>query len=254
VHYKVSRVDFTHKKRDCKMALLRDRQRESRRQRTLDAAEGLIRDTGTTDFSMLALAERAELSPATPYNLFGSKAGIMYALLNRSMDLVDRGGSRAGIHSDPFDRVVQAGRAAVEVFAADSAFYRPLHRLLLGASDSQHRPAFMDRGLQYWKVVVKGLDEAGALCAEIDADELARQLEINFLGALDLWVQEELDDDEFRAQIVYGTALLLLAIADDKARARLLLRLRTAKKKLPRRFSFKAAVERARGRQRNDAA
>lgn len=236
------------------MALLRDRQRESRRQRTLDAAESLIRDTGTTDFSMLSLAERAELSPATPYNLFGSKAGIMYALLNRSMDTVDRDSRRASFHADPFDRLVQAGRAAAEVFAADSAFYRPLHRLLLGASDAERRPAFMDRGLEFWKVAAQGLEEAGHLNGEIDVAELSRQLEINFVGALNLWVQEELDDDEFRAQITYGTAMLLLGIADDKGRARLLLRMRSARKKLPRRFSFKSAVERARSRRRNDAA
>lgn len=236
------------------MALLRDRQRESRRQRTLDAAEGLIRDTGSTDFSMLALAERAELSPATPYNLFGSKAGVMYALLNRSMDQVDRDGKRASSHPDPFERVLQVGHAAADVFAADSAFYRPLQRLLLSASAAEHRPAFMDRGLEYWKLALRGLEEGGYLSEEIDIAELARQLEIGFVGALDLWVQEELNDDEFVAQIVYGTALCLLGLADPPAAERLRLRLRALKRKLPRRFSFASAVRRARGGQCNDAA
>jgi AcrR family transcriptional regulator len=37
------------------------------------------------DFSMLTLAGRAEVSPATPYNLFGSKPQLLSALFNRSL-------------------------------------------------------------------------------------------------------------------------------------------------------------------------
>jgi AcrR family transcriptional regulator len=69
--------------------MLREKQMAERRGRILDAAESLIRQTGGTDFPMLALAERAEVSPTTPYNLFGSKAGVLYALLNRTMDQIN---------------------------------------------------------------------------------------------------------------------------------------------------------------------
>ncbi len=56
-----------------------------RRRRILDAAEGLIRQTGGTNFSLLTLADKAEVSPATPYNFFGSKARLLFALFNRSL-------------------------------------------------------------------------------------------------------------------------------------------------------------------------
>lgn len=58
---------------------LREKQMAARRKRILDTAERIIRDAGATDFSMRALAAAAETAPATPYNLFESKEGLLYA-------------------------------------------------------------------------------------------------------------------------------------------------------------------------------
>lgn len=224
--------------------MLRERQKESRRQRIMDAAEALIRESGTTDFSMLTLAERAGVSPATPYNLLGSKAGVLYGLLNRVMDRVVADGRDAGRSEDPYLYVLQLAGAVAESFAEDPVFYQPLYRFLLGVSDPVNRPAYMDRGLEYWKFAVGGLHEAGRLPPEIDRDELARELEIHFVGVLDLWVQDELDGAAFQAQTVYGAALLLMSVADEAARMRLMARIRAVKKKLPKRFSYRAAFDR----------
>lgn len=224
----------------------REQQKESRRQRILDAAEALIRESGSTDFSMLVLAERAGLSPATPYNLMGSKTAILYALLNRAMDQVATSGQRARRSSDPYRQVLQGAASVAAVFAADPLFYRPLYRFLLGVSDPVHRPAYMDRGLEYWKQTLSGLDQAQRLPPEIDRDELARELEIHFVGVLDLWAQEELDAEQFRAQTVYGVALMLLGLTDEPSRKVLMMRLRGLKKQLPRRFSYQAAVQKVR--------
>ena len=55
------------------------------RARILDAAEHLMRQ-GKADFSMRDLASEAGVSFATPFNHFGSKAGIMQALSGRRID------------------------------------------------------------------------------------------------------------------------------------------------------------------------
>lgn len=215
----------------------------------MDAAEALIRESGATDFSMLVLAERSGVSPATPYNLLGSKAGVLYALLNRAMDQIVTDGKSLRKATDPYLHALQAAGAVATIFSGDPLFYRPLYRFLLGVSDPINRPAYMDRGLEYWKFSIGGLHDAGLLPPEIDRDELARELEIHFVGVLDLWVQEELDETEFRAQAVYGAALLLLSVADEAARKRLMTRIRSARKNLPRRFSYQTAVERVRSRE-----
>lgn len=52
---------------------LSDELRAARCRNLVDAAHALIRETGGTGFSMVQLAEKAGVSPATPYNLLGSK-------------------------------------------------------------------------------------------------------------------------------------------------------------------------------------
>lgn len=73
---------------------------------------------------------------------------------------------------------------------------------------------------------------------------------IYFIGVLDLWVQHELDDDAFRAQIVFGSCLLLMSVADDSTRAQLMKHLEKAKRKLPRNYSFSAVATRSAKQQR----
>lgn len=220
-------------------------QKQIRQQRLLEAAASLIRTSGGTDFSMLALAEEAGVSPATPYNLLGSKVGVLWALLNYSLDKVVDKLSLLKEPSDPFERVVHAASLGAEVFTSEAAFYRPLYRFLVGCGDPVHRPQFMDRALAFWMNATALLNERGYLQIPIDQVEISRELEIHFLGVLDLWVQNELDDDEFQAQIVFGTSLMLLAVADEAGRTRLTKHLQKAKRKLPREFSFAGQATRS---------
>ena len=70
----------------------REAGKTERRQRIIRAARQLIRQTGNAGLSMRALAVRAGVSLATPYNLFGSKRAIVLAVRR----VVARGGGSAG--------------------------------------------------------------------------------------------------------------------------------------------------------------
>ncbi len=59
---------------------LREKRKLERRERILAAAQELIRETGSVGLSMRALARKAEVSLATPYNLFGSKGAVLAEL------------------------------------------------------------------------------------------------------------------------------------------------------------------------------
>lgn len=203
-----------------------------RRERILEAARRLIRSTGGTAFSMRALAGAAEVSLATPYNLFGSKGGVLYALLNASLERVDRA-AHTFSSSTPVERVLEVVGIAADVYARDAAFYRPLMQFLLGARDGEHRPRFIEQGLRRWTRTVQAAVRHDLLTPSADVGLLARQLMINFIGVLDLWIHEELDEDAFRAQSLYGATLLVLAKARPEARARLIERLRAIERRLP---------------------
>ena len=109
---------------------LREKQRGKRREQILDAARRLIRATGGTDFPMRRLAEEAEVSLVTPYNLFGSKSGVLYALLNDSLERLDRAVD-VRPSAKPVDAVLELAGIAADIYASDAAFYRPLIQFLL---------------------------------------------------------------------------------------------------------------------------
>jgi hypothetical protein len=64
---------------------------------------------------------------------------------------------------------------------------------------------------------------------------------INFIGVLELWIHEELDDEAFRAQSLYGSTLLVLAYAEPASRPRLVERVGAIERRLPRALARPAA-------------
>ena len=92
----------------------------------------------------------------------------------------------------------------------------------------------------------------GLLSANVDRDLVARQLLITFVGVLEFWIQGDLDDDAFRAQSLYGSTLVVLALASPSARPRLLERLNTIEKRLKKRLRGRARQGGSHARRRDD--
>lgn len=192
---------------------LRKRQRVERQRKILDAAETLIRQHQSTSITMLAIAKLAEVSPTTPYNLFESKSGLLYGLLYRFMDRIDSYVEVAGKVMDPYQRVLSHARAVSAFMASDPIYHRCLYRYLLNSFEPALRPTYMIRGLQYWQSAVKGLADAGLLPQNITPDQLAKELETHFVGVLNLWIHEELTDEELCAKTVFGSGLMVMGFA-----------------------------------------
>lgn len=223
---------------------------ETRRQQMLNAAELLIRQTGGTDFSMRALATAAEVSPATPFNVFGSKEGLLFALLNRNLAHFMSEGLRRATE-DPVERVIQAAESAVAILLRDSVFTRPLYQVMLGLTDPLHHPAFLkDAFVFYWS----SLDLAAEhqlITDDDDRNSLACSLMAYFIGVLDLWVLEDIDDDRFHAQIAYGFIHLLWPIARGTSLKRLQERYLEVKKDLSNRQHVPSLVGRGSSKKRS---
>lgn len=111
-------------------------QKEMRRSALINAAEALIRESGTTEFSMAVLATRAGFSSqTTPYNLFGTKAGVLYALLNRSADRIFELHHDHARHANAWQRALAAADALADAIVGDPDFLRPLYAFLFGVAD-----------------------------------------------------------------------------------------------------------------------
>lgn len=191
----------------------------------LDAAEALVRQSGGTDFSMLALAHAAEVSPTTPYNFFGSKEGLLFALLSRSLQSFLQE-ALLPKSEDPIERVLDAADNAVEILLRDPVLLRPLYKVMLGLTDPIHHPAFLKDAFVFYRTTLDAAVRKKLLRSEQERTSLACSLMAYFMGVLDLWVHEDIDDKWFRAQVGYGFMHLLWPIA--RGRSLTLLRKRYA--------------------------
>jgi AcrR family transcriptional regulator len=210
---------------------VRAQQKETRREAILQAAKSLVRETGSTEFSVGVLAQHANVSVATLYNLIGSKGTILYALLNRAMDQFESAAA-ATDSDDPYEAALSAATAVASVLVQDSQYLRPLWQFELGVIEPEHRPALMNRSLAFWASRLGLLERTGRLPAGIGLVDLAREYQIFFAGVLDLWVQNELSDAQLAVQVRYGILLRLLALGDTSEHARLMADLRQTHQQL----------------------
>ena len=203
--------------------MLRRLPKEERRQKILDGVERLILETGSADFTMHELAAYVGISPTTFYNLFGSKGAVLYCLLNRGLDtIIDRRNDSDSI-ADPIERAIAGMTDAADLFISKPKLFRPLYKFQLGERDLADRPYYLDKGLSYWRHCLDGLVEAGyvgdAVTGHVfERDDLALALLTHSVGVLDLWVQEDIDDSEFRARMAHDTALIVAAVVPESAR------------------------------------
>jgi len=174
----------------------------------LDAAEQLIRDHGDDSFTMADVARLSGVSPATPFNHFDHKLGLLAALFRRSLPVVGR--MRIGdVGSDPRDIVREAAAWSADIYAKDPGLYRPLLRALLS-----HPPRdALNEATQLWVTGLERCRAAGHIDDSQDIQRLAQLLETAWYGALSLWAVGEFGREELRRRVREVTALILAGAA-----------------------------------------
>jgi len=210
---------------------LRDRQMRERRARILEAAAQLIREGGGAALSMRTLAERAEVSLATPYNLFGSKGGVLMALQFGALEKLEQAMEELRSR-DPIDRLLEVAELGARIYTGDPAFWQPLMQAHWLARGALHESPLHPRIVALWHRSLLDGVEGGRLLAEVNAEYVARMLVICFYGVLVTWVQGNLDGEGFRTHVLYGFILTLLGVAAPAARSRLMKRLHEVQREI----------------------
>lgn len=200
---------------------LQRKQGIERRQIILDAAEQLIRESRGTDFSVRKLASLAGVAPATPFNIYASKEGILYALLSRNLDrIIDEG--LIFKDSTGTANVIAAARYAVDAFISDPDFMRPLYKVLLGVSHPVYRPQFMARSLGYWRFAVDQIPQEALTVGANVKSILTITLQAQFLGWMEFWVHEDFNDEDFKRHTIDGVCSVIMGFVDEPSRQTLL--------------------------------
>jgi AcrR family transcriptional regulator len=196
----------------------RERAKDTRRARIIDAAHDLLRSERIDSLSGKAVATKAGVSLSTLYNLFGSKDAVLMAVY--AQDLADyEARVRARPSADALDRLFDAVDVAMQLYAADPAFYRAT---MWRRSPGEPLDAAMRQPRKhFWEELVHAAQAEGALKSDANVAALGRVLVYLFGGALGDWVAGDLTLDRFGRDIRFGFAAALLPFASATATPRL---------------------------------
>lgn len=210
----------------------REAGKAERRARIVQAARDLLRESGGAEVSMRAIAARAGVSQATPYNLFGSKRAVLVSVLE---DIRDFGKSFANTANfGPFERLLHAAALAVGYYERDPDFYRVLWLNLLGNQGGEDRSAiFNPKRDAFWSDLLQAAADAGLLRPGLPLGALRRTLDAAFRGTMLEWAIGELPTPALQGAVALAYLLVLRGAASPTGAALLEQRLRLAQPASP---------------------
>jgi AcrR family transcriptional regulator len=194
---------------------LRERHKQQRRERILEAIRELLRESPNDTPTVERIAELADLSPATVFNLVGPREQQWAALCEAMLREVDACLALAA-DQNPREQARRIVGDTAELFIADTAVYRHLVNtwgrggLLLQENPVPQLRAAMRRG-----------QAAGMLRPDLHVDALVGHIATAAGGALRLWAAGEISDAEFRKRVRFAVDVVFAASASDDCAAEL---------------------------------
>jgi AcrR family transcriptional regulator len=189
-----------------------ERRRRHIRSQILDATASLIRTRGDTEMSVREVASCAGVSPATPFNHFKSKEGILNALVARSMsDIYSHG------VEEP-ETVMEGFRDITNYYISKRDIYQPVFRVVLQAIPP--RSHTLRTALEGIKKRIELEIERGQLSPHAVPSVLAEQLETFWFGTVILWSGGTITSDDWLLRVELGVELMLYAFYPGEIRTK----------------------------------
>ncbi len=179
-----------------------------KRQRAiLDAAREIMGQTGEAGLTMFALATRAGVSPATPYNLFGSKQAILQGVYEE--DLRDFHAIYDERASDvPLDRIFDLVDLTIEHWGKVPDFHKALLIVLSRNAGAEVGGAWSPRRSKA-RQLVEDLAEAGGLLADAPLPSLSTAMIRMLKSVGQEWVDGELSLEDAHRDLGRGFGVVL---------------------------------------------
>ncbi len=200
----------------------REQAKDGRRRRIMEAARDIIRETGVDGLTMRAIAARAQVSLATPYNLYGSKRAIALAVLDDVREFQVRFAKFKS--NDAIEKIFKAISITLDYHRQDPAFYLTLWRSILDTNGDNelHAQIGLPQSMLFWRSLLDEAVQQGTLRGDIDLDILHQDLSFTFAAAMLGWVLGGISVNALEPTIGHGYAMTLCAAATDENRAAIL--------------------------------
>lgn len=186
----------------------REAGKTSRRRRIVEAASMLLRETSFESVAMVDIAARAEVSPATLYNLFQTKLAIFGAVFDEDLVRFTRKVAAADA-AGPIDRIFVAIDLAASLYRRNGKFYRAMAHV----GDTPLHRAISEPRRRFWQDRVSEAIAAGELRPHADARLIGGLLMQIMRGLFVDWAVGAISVDRLAKETAYGFALVLSAHA-----------------------------------------
>jgi AcrR family transcriptional regulator len=197
----------------------REQAKEGRRKRIVEAVRALMRETGETNLSMRAIAARANVSLATPYNLFGSKRGVVMAVLEDAREFQEKFSTLKNLSA--VERIFRALSITLAYHVQDPELYRTLWSSLLdprGAGDELRTELITPQNSLFWRGLLEEARREGAIAPDVDMDLLQQTLNGQFAAVMLNWIMGGGSVRELEPAACFGYATALCAFATESFR------------------------------------
>ena len=168
---------------------LRERGKRRRTERILDAALELLREDPDANLTVERIADRAEVSPMTVFNLVGNREQLWSAMADRALEGLDVESITA---DDPQERARRIVDAVVRILRSDAAVFRAL---LSGWSKGGHVLA-QDPTNALIQCLQDAAD-AGHIRAEVNLRRYGEVMSAGLIGTIQQWTAGLLGDRAF---------------------------------------------------------
>ena len=188
-----------------------------RRQRAQDAvvaaARSLLSREQGEGFTMKDLAEAAKVSLATPYNHFGSKGGVLRAVVYQALASIAERFKDLAPADDAPRRVMILAELGADILLADGDVIRAAGRALTMETSGA---SIFEEAARLWELAIQTDFPFRREIGNLGAPALARQLAVMFRGMLAFWISAEVDDAGFRSGVLAGAATVVLAFVEPR--------------------------------------
>ena len=209
----------------------RDLGKKERRTRIVNAAYDLLREAGVDALSVIKVAERARVSPATVYNLFGTKGAILAQVFDQDLKAFTTVVGRARA-ADALDHIFKAISIAAGLYKEDPGFYRAIMHMRPNQADPDLYAAMRAPRIEFWRGMIQKAGEEGLLRRDANSGILSVLATQIASGVLAEWVSGVISADQLERETSYGFAVILMQYATPKGAKKLAPRIAALEKAL----------------------
>ena len=199
----------------------REQAKGGRRARIVDATYALLREVGISDLSVKMIADQAGVSPATVYNLFGTKAAVLERVYERDLAAFEKLVADAP-SADSLDRIFDSLVIVAQLYRSDSRFYRSVVSMPnTNPADTELIGAVTRPRVAFTAEMVRAAIQDGHLRPDTDPVRVGAVMRHISNGALRSWVSNLITVDQLEQETIYGVAAILWPFATKATQQRL---------------------------------